>query len=118
MQSAWKFIKPYFSNRRQCIMVDGHSSGWLPVTSGVPQGSITGPLLFVLYINDLPSFLYFCLPYLNADDTKCLKSVQFLSDHSLLQTDLNSLTDGAPRTTRPSMLPSVLYYDSVTGAIR
>ena len=57
--SRWHFLKAYLTDRRQCVVIDGHCSDWLPVISGVHQGSILGPLFFVLYINDLQSSLSF-----------------------------------------------------------
>ena len=68
-----------------------HSS-WLPVTSGVPQGSILGPLLFLLYINDLPDALSpntLCAIF--ADDTKIYRHVQSHQDHLILQRDITNV---------------------------
>jgi hypothetical protein len=70
--SLWCFFKCYLTDRKQRVRVDGEVSRWLPVTSGVPQGSILGPLIFIIYINDLPPSVRFSTPYLFADDTKCL----------------------------------------------
>ena len=63
-------------------------SDWVPVTSGVLQGSVLGPLLFVLYVNDLPAAVQ-CPIQLFADDTKLYQSVGLASDASSLQRDLD-----------------------------
>ena len=87
------WFRAYLSSRTQCVRVNGHLSGMLPVVSGVPQGSILGPLLFVLYINDLPHIVSSTKPYLFAEDTKCLHiSPPESDDNILLQNDIDILT--------------------------
>ena len=60
-------LKSYLSNRRQRVIINGTSSSWKPIKSGVPQGSVLGPLLFLIFINDLPENIV-CNPKLFADD--------------------------------------------------
>ena len=91
--SLWRFFKCYLTDRKQRVIVDGEVSRWLPVTSGVPQGSILGPLLFIIYINDLPSILKSSTPYLFANDTKCCSRVLSLNDAVFLQADLDNLSE-------------------------
>ena len=87
---AW--ITDYLTNRWQRVVINGIESEWLPVTSGVPQGSILGPLLFLLYINDLPTVLSpATLCAIFADDTKIYRQINHKHDTKILQTDINNL---------------------------
>ena len=89
--SQYKWFKSYLSSRMQCVKINQQFSGLLPVVSGVPQGSILGPLLFTLYINDLPQSLSVARPYLFADDTKCMHTIKDQNDPTSLQNDIDNL---------------------------
>ena len=82
------WIRAFLVGRRQRVVVNGCRSDWVPVASDVPQGSVLGPLLFVLYVNDLPTAVQ-CPIQLFADDTKLYQSVRLDSDASSLQRDLD-----------------------------
>ena len=91
-----KFIENYLYGREQCVVMDSEKSSSKPVLSGVPQGSILGPIFFVLFINDLPA----CLSQgtniaLYADDTKIWRPILSDQDHVILQKDIDLLNDWA-----------------------
>ena len=70
-----EWIRDFLSNRQQRVVVNGVYSDWVPVTSGIPQGSVLGPVLFLVYINDLPDELN-CLKKLFADDGKVYSPIR------------------------------------------
>ena len=73
------------------MSVHNHHSSHLPVISGVPQGSILGLLLFLIFVNDLPNVLLSSFILLFADNTKCVKTISEVSYCHFLQGDLNRL---------------------------
>lgn len=89
--SVWLWFQAYLSNRLQYVSVNNCSSDLLSVESGVPQGSILGPLLFIIFMNDLPNVISDSESLLFADDTKCFRHIRTSPDQQLLQHDLDNL---------------------------
>ena len=85
------WIKDFLSERCQRVRVEGSLSDWTIVKSGVPQGSVLGPTLFVLYINDLPDALHEDVVKLFADDAKLSKSISSVEDAISLQKTVDKL---------------------------
>ena len=81
------WISNFLSNRIQRVVVNGKFSEWNNVTSGIPQGSVLGPLLFTIFINDIPANIDSCIKIF-ADDTKIYNSV---SNSNVLSLDLLTL---------------------------
>ncbi|CAB4040936.1 Hypothetical predicted protein, partial [Paramuricea clavata] len=68
------------TNRQQRVTVLGATSATLPLTSGIPQGSILGPVLFALHVNDLPDAVKFSQVAMFADDTKLFSTIKTKND--------------------------------------
>jgi len=84
------WIENWLTNRRQTVYINGKFSNWKDVTSGVPQGSVLGPVLFLLYINDLDDNIESLVTKF-ADDTKLCRIVNGYNDGSLMQSDLDKI---------------------------
>ena len=90
------WIQNFLTNRTQKVVVDGSSSESARVRSGVPQGTVLGPLLFLTYINDLPSTVSSQVR-LFADDCLLYRPIKCRADQEQLQRDLSALQDWADR---------------------
>jgi hypothetical protein len=88
---AW--IKAFLSNRTQTVVVNGQHSLPRPVISGVPQGSVLGPILFILYINDLHKVVCNCNAGSFADDTKIEQRIDISEDADNVQRDLDDIIE-------------------------
>ena len=88
---AW--IEAFLSDRQQCVRVEQEYSNWSRVKSGIPQGSVLGPILFVIFINDMPDVVD-CFIQIFADDAKVFNKVNLREDNSgrRLQNDIDSLS--------------------------
>ena len=88
-----RWLKNYLFNRTQYVAVEGDESHILPVLSGVPQGSVLGPLLFICYINEVVSAIS-CSSQINlfADDMVLYRIIKSSADYLQLQQDIDSVT--------------------------
>ena len=87
-----RWIKGFLTDRRQRVNIRGSFSYWLPVESGVPQGSVLGPVLFLFYINDLVEGLE-CPILLFADDAKIFKEIRTPEDAAALSRDMRRIQE-------------------------
>ena len=90
--STLHWIKDFLSSRTQSVVLEGHTSGSLDVTSGVPQGTVMGPLLFLAYINDMPESTKSSVR-LFADDSLLFRKICNKRDAAQLQSDLSGLEE-------------------------
>ena len=92
-----KWIEGWLKERMQRVVINGKFSHWILVISGVPQGSVLGPLLFIIFINDIDEMIQLRNAILKkfADDTKYGKIILDSESADELQNDLNKLVDWA-----------------------
>ena len=97
--SILQWCESYLIQRQQKVVLEGVSSSWSGVSSGVPQGSLLGPLFFVIFIRDLTEAV---LPgnyiTLYADDCKSSRIINSASDQNVFQEDLDNLHQWSLRT--------------------
>ena len=92
--NLYKWLKSYLLDRKQRVKINDSFSNFSPVISGVPQGSVIGPLLFLIYINDLPNIIKPPIyASLFADDAKLLYSFKPTESCLPLQCALDELSD-------------------------
>lgn len=123
-KSACRLILSYLNGRSQFVVANGIESGVLPLYSGVPQGSVMGPLLFILYINDLPELTStrFCKTFLFADDVFLLftgnrrysevfeSNINSCLDRVLQWSNANSLTINSSKSKAMQFGPTNRFY--------
>lgn len=88
-----KWIQSFLMDRSQTVVINGHSSYSSKILSGVPQGTVLGPILFLIFINDMELCINHSIIRCFADDTRISKSIISQSDVSLLQDDLNNIIE-------------------------
>ena len=90
-----QWLRFFLIKRKQRVVINGMHSDWANVNSGVPQGSVLGPLLFILYVNDLDSVVKNSTIKLFADDVLLYAPVCTIKDCSTLQDDLTAVAQWA-----------------------
>ena len=84
------WMRDFLSSREMRTVIKGKLSGWRKVTSGVPQGSVLAPVMFLIYVNDMVEGVSSYIS-LFADDAKIMRKIENMEDSRVLQEDLNKL---------------------------
>jgi hypothetical protein len=90
--SLLNWIKIFLTGRNQCVRINSTTSTLSDVVSGVHQGSVLGPVLFLIFINDLPDIVNGIVKIF-ADDCKTFSKISSVNDHDRLQKNLDELCD-------------------------
>ena len=106
------WLRSFLTGRSQRVVVNGSNSTWSPVLSGVPQGTVLGPILFLMFINDLPHNIASGIK-LFADDCVFYRPINSTEDHLALQRDLDQLDTWAS-TWQMKFAPTKCFVMSVT----
>ena len=85
------WFKNYLSDRQQRVVIDGKCSAWLKLKAGIPQGSVLGPLLFIIFINDLPDSVQNITRLFADDATNSLASVNISAYQPVIQSDIDQI---------------------------
>ena len=93
-----RWIDSFLSDRKQAVVVDGRSSFLAPIISGVPQGTVLGPILFLIFINDIEHCITKSIIRCFADDTRVSIPVFSEQDVAKLQNDLYSVINSSIQT--------------------
>ena len=88
--NAYNGCSPTFSAKKQRVVLKGEVADWKPVLSGVPQGSQIGPVLFIVYINDLTNNIVSCEISLYADESKLFREISSVTDCQMVLKDLEN----------------------------
>ena len=91
------WIESFLTNRTQQVVVDGHMSIIALIMSGVPQGTVLGPILFLMFINDIASCVLHSTLRCFADDTRICRSISGSHNVTELQSDLDKVTKWSSR---------------------
>jgi len=87
---VWAWVKEWLSGRKQSVCISGCKFSWRTVSSGLPRGSVLGPVLFLIFINDLDSALV-SMTLKFADETKVLGKANSDKDREIIQQDLHTV---------------------------
>ena len=110
--SIINWIEQWLTDMRQSVVVDGEVSSWRSVLSGMPQGSVLGPILFLLYINDLEEGLTGKILKF-ADDTKLFRKTKEIGDQQKIQDDIDKLVRLSENGRCYSILGNVIVFTQV-----
>ena len=87
----FEWIENFLSNRKQRVCIRGSFSEWVNITSDVPQGSVLGPILFIIFVNDMPDVVNSML-LMFADNTKLYRTMTSVHDNDALQQDIDNIS--------------------------